>query len=362
MATGVKGLLASNAGFFGGWLAAASLVFDPCQRASWGIAAWRNAVRCSVRQLWLQERARRLRNPRWLKPSRDQDIQLEQRVAKAMREHGYLVQTNPAYTDPETGKSREYDISAIQASMLDRGTTDAVFSLLVCECENNEQPIVFFTSESLLGFMNVKYSGSPVKIISGNRLLPLWEFLGTKRFHHYGHGTVATQYCTFHRKNDSARWVASHSDAHQTFLALVNAVEHGIDDHCNNWVSPGRSKERINLQMFYPLLVLQGDIYEARTDTSPLIIKEVEHVQYRKELWDGRGSKTYHLDVIAEKYVPKYLDLISKEIETVRRRLRRQRTIVYQSIEYITKQLIVNSRKRHPLPFRAFLGSGGMFD
>jgi hypothetical protein len=215
---------------------------------------------------------------------------IEQRVAKTIREHGYLVQTNPAYTDPETGKSREYDISAIQASMLGRSTTDAVWTLLVCECENNEQPIVFFTSESALGFMNLKYSGLPVKIISGNQLVPLWEFVGTKRFHHYGQGPVATQYCTFHRKSDSAPWVASHSDAHQTFLALVNAVEHGIEDHCNNWVPPSRSKERINLQFFYPLLVLQGDIYEAKIDESAPTIREVEHVQYCKEMWEiGRA-------------------------------------------------------------------------
>lgn len=287
---------------------------------------------------------------------------IEQRVAKQIRDHGYLVQTNPAYTDPETGKSREYDISAIQVSMISRGTTDAVWALLVCECENNEQPIVFFTSESFLGFMNMKYSGLPVKIISDNQLLPLWEFIGAKRFHHYGKGTVATQYCTFHRKNDSARWVASHSDAHQTFLALVNAVEHGIEDHCNNWVPPGRSKEKINLQIFYPLLVLQGDIYEARMDAASLTIKEVEHVQYCKDLWDGRGNRTYQIDVISEKYVSKYLDLVDKEIETIRRRLQRQRSNAYHSIEYVTKQLIANSRKRKPLPLRSFLGCGGMFD
>jgi hypothetical protein len=283
---------------------------------------------------------------------------IEQRVAQAIREHGYSVQTNPAYTDPETGKSREYDISAINLAMIRRRTIDAVWPLLVCECENNEQPIVFFTSESFLGFMNLKYSGLPVKIISAKRLVPLWEFLGTKRFHHYGQGKVATQYCTFHRKNESARWTASHSEAHQTFLTLVNAVEHGIDD-CGSWVSPGRSKERINVQIFYPLLVLQGDIYEAQTDTSPLVIQEVEHVQYYKEIWDGRGNKTYYIDVITERYLSKYLDLVSKEVETIRRRLQRQRTIVYQSIEFITKQLIVNSRKRHPLPLREFLGSGG---
>lgn len=287
---------------------------------------------------------------------------IEQRVAKEMRENGYLVETSQAYTDPETGKSREYDISAIKVSMISRDPIDAVFPLLICECENNEQPIVFFTSESFLGFANMKYSGLPVKIISENRLLPLWEFLGAERFHHYGKGLVATQYCTFHRKNDSARWVASHSDAHQTFLDLANAVEHGIDEHCSNWTSPGPSNERINLQIFYPLLVLQGDIYEARTDTSSLAINEVEHVQYCKELWDARGSRTYHIDVVAEKYLSKYLELVDKEIAAIRRRIRKHRSKVDQSVSYITKQLMANSRKRRPLPFRTFLASTGMFD
>jgi hypothetical protein len=287
---------------------------------------------------------------------------IEQRVAKVVREHGYLVQASPAYTDPDTGKSREYDISGIKVSMLDRVTMDSVWTVLVCECENNEQPVVFFTSESLLAFMSMKYSGLPVKIISGKKLVPLWEFLGAKRFHHYGKGSVATQYCTFHHKSETAPWVASHSEAHQTFMSLINAVEHGIDDHCDNWVPPGRQKERINIQMFYPVLILQGDIYEIRTEKPPTEIKAVTNVQYCKELWDGRGSKTYYIDVVSEKYLPKYLDLISKEIEAIRRRLRRERKIVHKSLDFITEQLLANRRKRNPLPLRTFLGCGGIID
>ena len=283
---------------------------------------------------------------------------LEQRVAQAIREHGFLAHTNAAYTDPETGKSREYDISGIRVSMLGRNGMDAIFTLLICECENNQQPVVFFTSESLLGFMNVKCSGLPLKVSSAGWVVPLWEFLGVKRFHHYSRGSVATQYCTFHRKNDSAPWTASHSDAHhQTFMGLVNAVEHGIEDHCNNWVSPGRSKEPINLQLYYPVLVLQGEIYEARTDVSPISVNKVEQIQYRKELWDGRGSNTYQIDVITESYVPRYLDVIGKEIEAIRTRLGRHRATLHESIKWITKELMANRRKRDPLPLRAFLGS-----
>ena len=324
---------------------------------------WRNAVRCYIKPAMAATTDTKITQPEIVEAISRSGYPIEQRVAKQMRDHGYLIQTSPAYTDPETGKSREYDISAIQVSMISRGTTDAVWALLVCECENNEQPIVFFASESYLGFMNMKYSGLPVKIILGNRLMPLWEFIGAKRFHHYGKGTVATQYCTFHRKNNSARWVASHSDAHQTFLTLVNAIEHGIEDHCSNWVPPGRSKEKINLQIFYAVLVLQGDMYEARTDiSSSLTLNQVDHVQYCKDLWDGRGNKTYQIDVISEKHLSKYLVMVDREIETIRRRLQRQRSTVYDSIEYLTKQLIANSRKRKPLPLRSFLGCGGMFD
>src|SRR5690242_9655356 len=160
---------------------------------------------------------------------------IEQRVSRVVGDHGYYVETKPAYLDPETGKSREFDISAISAARLAKKRMDFVFPVLLSECENNEQPVVFFSKSSSVAFLHhqeIKCSGLPVKFWDGAGFVCLSEFLHLEKSHHYCKGPTATQYCTFTRKNPNVPWIALHSDAHhQTFTSLVNALESTIDEH-----------------------------------------------------------------------------------------------------------------------------------
>ncbi len=43
---------------------------------------------------------------------------IEQRLEQILMKDGYYVETNPAFPDPDTGKSREFDISALLAKRL----------------------------------------------------------------------------------------------------------------------------------------------------------------------------------------------------------------------------------------------------
>ena len=68
---------------------------------------------------------------------------LEQRIKPKIERHGYFVETNQPYPDPQTGISREYDISAMAGIRLYRGRMDFLFPFILCECENNALPLVF---------------------------------------------------------------------------------------------------------------------------------------------------------------------------------------------------------------------------
>lgn len=61
---------------------------------------------------------------------------LEQRVEPILTKKGYFVQTNPVFPDPETGKSREIDISALFAIQVYKKGYNFIFPTLLCECEN----------------------------------------------------------------------------------------------------------------------------------------------------------------------------------------------------------------------------------
>src|SRR5712692_10607795 len=92
---------------------------------------------------------------------------LEQRIKPKIERRGYFVETNQPYPDPQTGISREYDISAISGIPLYRGRMDFLFPYILCECENNALPLVFFETDSPISFLfheQVKCSGIPVKL------------------------------------------------------------------------------------------------------------------------------------------------------------------------------------------------------
>jgi len=284
---------------------------------------------------------------------------LEQRVERILTEMGYFVQTNSVFPDTETGKSRGIDISAINAVRVYRGW-NYVFPVLLCECENNSQPIVFFTRESPISFLHyqeVKVSGIPVKFRKGGNYIDFLEFTKMERFHHYCKGVTATQYCTFQFKKDRSCWMALHSEEqHDTFNSLIKALEYEIAKHFDQWVLPEKGEEEaVNVQIYYPIVILQGDLYSASVETGRLTMRKSKHVQFRKELFLSRANdvETYQIDVISESYLPSYLRIVDSEMGKIKKILQSRKKEVLFSIKRIVEQAMVLKKK--PNSYREFL-------
>lgn len=282
---------------------------------------------------------------------------LEQRVEPILTEAGYFAETNQVFPDPDTGKSREIDISAISATQIYRKGYNFIFPVLLCECENNSQPIVFFTKESPISFLHhqeVKVSGIPVQFWEKDGYISLSEFTGMEKFHHYCKGKITTQYCTFHLKKDKSSWIALHSDnQHNTFNSLIKVVEYRISEHYEGWVLPDECvKESINIQIYYPLVILQGDLYTASLKNNTLSLLKATHIQFRKEFFLPRVNevKTYQINVITEKYLPNYLRIIDSEMERIKKVFQRKRQKVLLSIEKIIKE--AKKLKKKPKSYR----------
>jgi hypothetical protein len=169
---------------------------------------------------------------------------LEVRVESRLQNQGYVAEANSAYTDPDSGKSRELDISAIGGRKAGPEDFDWMFPVVLVECVNNSQPIAFITKVPIVSALHseqVRCSGLPVKIRDfgrQNAWTGLGDYLGVEKFHHYCKGRVATQFCSFSKKRGSDDWLASHEDAHfSAFATLCHAIEHAVDD-------PGAQAER----------------------------------------------------------------------------------------------------------------------
>lgn len=286
---------------------------------------------------------------------------LEQRVESVLCEGGYYVETNPAFPDPETGKSREIDLSALSTRRVYKKGLHFVFPFLICECENNSQPIVFFTKESAISGIHhweVKASGIPVKFWEEDSFVGLPDFTGMERFHHYCRGPIATQYCSFQLpKRDQTSWIALHSEEqHDTLNSLIKALEYELSTHFDSWALPDKGEEEtVNIQIYYPLLILQGGLYSARVRNDRLSLRRSKHIQFRKEFFLPRKNEveTYQIDVISEEYVRDYLEMIESEVLNVKKALQRQKKKVLLSIQKIVEQ--ARELKEKPKSYRECL-------
>jgi len=271
---------------------------------------------------------------------------LEQRVERILTNAGYYVETNPVFPDPETGKSKEYDISAISATRIYKKGYNFVFPVLICECENNAQPIVFFTKESPVSFLHhyeVKVSGIPVKFWQENGYISFSDFTGMENFHHYCKGNISTQYCTFQLKKDKSSWIALHDDEHHnTLSSLIKALDYEITQYYDYWEPPHKIEdEDMNVQIYYPLVVLQGDLFAAEPRPNGFALNQVKYIEFRKEMFSSRTNKveTYQIDIICEEYLKYYLKMIEFEVEKIKTLFQRKRKQVCISIEKIIQEI-----------------------
>lgn len=288
---------------------------------------------------------------------------LEQRIEPILLEEGYYVETNPIFPDPDTGKARETDISALSARSVYKKDYGFIFPSLICECENNAQPIVFFTKKTLMPYLcqeDIKTSGIPVQFWIKDGYESFADFTGLGKFHHYCMGEIATQYCTFQfttKGNRDKKWLAFHNEAqHQTFESLLKALDYEISRHFDSWVIPDDiNEEHVDIMVYYPLLILQGDLYSASLQNKRLSLKKSKHIRFRKQFisTNTREPEPYQIAVITEDYLPSYLQIIDSEIEKIRKIFQRKKSRVLLSIEKIVEE--AKNAKGKPKSYRKYL-------
>jgi hypothetical protein len=270
---------------------------------------------------------------------------METRIEEVFGREGFYVQPNAAFRDPDTGKSREIDIHAGAGRKLDRDGRNMFYSIILCECENNRNPVVFFTKRypiTSLHDVEVKASGNPLKFWQADHFMTLSDFIGFNKFHHYWTKPMATQYCSFQLKKDRSGWIALHpEEQHDTFNSLIRALEHYIDEHFRYVLSTKFDEDCSEIQIYYPTVVLQGDLYRADEINGRLYITKNNHIIFRKQhfLPNNKASDTYHIDVITENYLPDYLNMVDTQSDRFKKIFQRKRNDWQLSIKKIVQEL-----------------------
>ncbi len=265
---------------------------------------------------------------------------LESRIESTLLRNGFYTETNVLYPDPESGKPREIDLYAMTAEKAGPKEYDFIFGVLLIECVNNSQPIAFIVKEPLLPSLQheeVKLAGIPVKVrAEGGALEPLIDYLGMDKYHHYCKGKIARQYCSFAKKKGTDEWMALHQEEHfDSLQKLPAAVETYIDRYYRSFVPA--SDEFLNIEFYYPVLVLGGSLLSVQPKKKSVDVGSTNHVQFRRSMLVNREEIDYQIDIVTEKYFPRYLKIVEKELAKTARLMRRRHKPLRKSIDAIAK-------------------------
>jgi len=223
---------------------------------------------------------------------------IERRVSDKFNKSGYTIVPNQIIVDPETNKTREIDLVAMSINY-NSTTTDHYGFEIICECENNFNPIVFFTQEfdKHLYLSEVKSSG----------------FKSIKQLFKYGHkdylvatNYASSQYCNFLKPKNKEAWIALHTnEQHDTLTKLKKSVEHRKEKFEPRDPSPNKIAGRLH----FPLLVLKDDLYVWNDENVENPLVKVNHVKYIAQGFNENTNyyEDYFIDVIVENYLDKYI-------------------------------------------------------
>jgi hypothetical protein len=158
-----------------------------------------------------------------------------------------------------------------------------------------------------------------------------------RNYHHYCNGRIATQFCSFSKKkNKSQEWMATHlEEQFDSLRKLSGALEYFMDVHYKSWRSGGH--EQVNLEVFYPVLLVQGRLLDVRPGKRSLRVVGTDHIQYRRSALIERDAVEYQIDVVTEKFFSRYLQLVERETLRTARLLRRRHVVVRRTIEKIAR-------------------------
>jgi len=277
---------------------------------------------------------------------------LEARLENILQKNGYYVRSNVPYPDPKTGVTREIDLDAINAISLKPRKGDFIFLELIIECINNDQPLAFITKEPLyMDYQDfeIKMVGLPEKLLKkrgSKNFISLPEYLGMKEYHHFFKGRIATQYCTFEKKQkgqNKGEWRAFHyEDHHESFHKLCDALEYSMLDlqtQINLFDEDG-----INIQFFYNILVVQNDLLDIRQIGTTVKIKKTNHIKFLITDFVKGKEKNYVVDVVREGYIENFLKNLQNEMDITSLKISKKYSMMKKEIEKkLLKEKIVKA-------------------
>jgi hypothetical protein len=272
---------------------------------------------------------------------------LEGRVSALLRSRGWFVESNSAYLDSDTGRRREIDVHAVDGSSIfdDHRGNSFVFHHLLIECVNSPQPLVFVKSDSLLDERKaelVKEASDPVLVREGSHWQSVPTYFRFQEFHHVIKAPLATQYFSFTKKDKGkGEWMAMHDEVqHGSFVALGQVTEYQMGNATVGPIERMVNRTHIpppHVELFYPVLVVQNEIWEIDQSEGPPDPTSVDRINYKHTNFRNGTFGEYIVTVVSEKGLPTFIAEVESEGREIARRAAEKIEFVVDSQKHISE-------------------------
>lgn len=244
----------------------------------------------------------------------------------------FALHSSFAISEP-TGKSREGDLLATKKM-------GHFFANLVIECVSSNIPCVFFMRKAdVFHRGRLKAIATPSEVLVDEHRISLFDWIGIEDYNHYLQKELATQYCSFQRKKGEQEWMALHNEyLFDSITKLPMITDYHIrtaQEHHKDGVPAGRHPL---VELFYPILVVQGDIFEAHVLTNTFRLKKSRRVLYEHNVPVERGEG-HHIDILTHTFLPDVIEEIEHELITASKQTDSKIEPISQELEAIRRAI-----------------------
>lgn len=250
---------------------------------------------------------------------------LENYVQTFLVNKHWNVQPNAYFLDKDTNKGRELDIKAIYERFKSHSWTSFFLNLLIqCRKLPGNAWIFFSVPRGSVLYAPISRYGLVDFLRSRELFLRAPAIFDYKGTHFAKSDVLATNYCeiitdkTKSNKRDDNIWECVVTLIKATSQALEEAhtdsKQHLEEDlgSFEEFVGDGGPYELTSI--FYPLIVFEGKMYEARFSEDGIVLKRMEYVQLLVDYHSGRYKGAFRIDIVTKERFPYYLEDVLEDL------------------------------------------------
>lgn len=259
----------------------------------------------------------------------------EQEIALLLQKSGFgYVTPNDAFMDIESGESRELDIFAISGRKI--GHKEHFLFPILLVAIKKMQTVCFMREELMTRYTvgDIHFSGVPKTIYIKEEEVDLIDFLKIEKIHHfYRYKKVSSQFWTPFASNEKKEDFFFRG----LIFPLIKSVVSNINEHEKDWYFDPRG-EPVNLQMYYPIIVVE-ELWECNLTKAGPRYKKVPQVGFVSHRASEKVSGTYLIDICDKEGFKNLLKIINSEIEQIVK-------IIRSKISVIENSALAEARKK----------------